>query len=50
MSPASLTPRSMKSTKFVPGTKSQAWSMVRYPAASSCQAIQVAQRSSAGSS
>jgi hypothetical protein len=38
----------MKSMKFVPGTKSQAWSIVRYPAASSSQATQVAQRSSAG--
>ncbi len=38
----------MKSTKLVPGTKSQAWSTVRYPASSRVQAIQDAQRSSAG--
>lgn len=39
---------SMKSMKSVPGTKFHACSSVRCPAASSCQAIQVAQRSSAG--
>lgn len=44
----SLTPRSMKSMKFVPGTKSHACTTVRYPASSRVQAIQAAHGSSAG--